>query len=308
MMVNSIARQGERVKVVELVARDGSDLPTFTAGAHIDLHLSAELVRSYSLINDPNERHRYVIAVALDRNSRGGSRFVHERLNESASLTISTPRNNFRLDEAGAHSVLIAGGIGITPYLSMISRLQMIGASWQLCFASRSRREAAFLDVLNAYRQARVLFDDERDGIYLDFEQLLKDAPPGSHFYCCGPRGMMDAFATAAKALPAARVHMEYFTSEAAPTDGEGFVVELAQSRKIVQVRSDQTILQALQEAGLNPAHGCTQGICGACETRVISGIPNHFDEVLSDEERASNRTMMICCSRSKSEKLVLDL
>lgn len=308
LTVRAVRRQGERVKILELTSVDSGDLPPFSAGAHIDLYLNEELVRSYSLINDPSERHRYVVAVALDRNSRGGSRLVHEMLKEGTTITTSIPRNNFPLDEAARHSVFIAGGIGITPYLSMIARLQAIGASWQLYFAARSRHEATFLDELSAHRQATLLFDDERGGAFLDLAQLFKAAPPDSHFYCCGPTGMMEAFEAAAKIFPAGRVHMEYFSANAVAVDGETFLVELAKSNRIVQVRSDQTILQALQEVGLRPAHGCTQGICGACETRVISGIPKHFDEVLSDEERASNATMMICCSRSKSEKLVLDI
>jgi ferredoxin-NADP reductase len=265
-------------------------------------------VRSYSLTNHQAERHRYVISVARDAQSRGGSRAVHDALSAGDLLRISAPRNDFPLCEAAPHSVLIAGGIGITPMLAMIKRLHELGAAWQLHYCVPTRAEAAFADELGAFRGVRMHVDAEQQGRFLDLDAVIAGAPPGSHLYCCGPTGMMQAFTASAAGLPPERVHVEHFAPLQAPSVAGGFSVQLARSGVTVAVTPGLTILDALANAGIATTHSCQQGICGTCETRVLAGVPDHRDQVLTQSERDSGETMMICCSGSKSDLLVLDL
>src|SRR6516165_2937042 len=187
--VKRISYEAENINSYELVVPSGGDLAAFTAGSHIDLHLPNGMIRSYSLVNDQSERSRYVVAVNNDAASRGGSRFVHETLRAGDVITISQPKNNFALQENGTHSVLIAGGIGITPLLSMIRRLEALGRSWQLYYAARTRFSAAFLDELSALRSnvqlnLHVNFDQEPSDRMLDLSQIVSDAPADTHLYC----------------------------------------------------------------------------------------------------------------------------
>lgn len=289
--------------------------PAVEAGAHIDLHLGNSLVRSYSLVN-PGETHRYAVAVLNDRHSRGGSRFVHEQLRVGQTITIGAPRNHFRLDEAAPRSVLLAGGIGITPIYAMLRRLAALGREAQLVYCARSRAEAAFLAEIEALAGAggarlslRCHFDDEQGGPP-DLDRLLGGHPAGTHFYCCGPGPMLDAYERACERLGQPNVHLERFaaTPAAAPaTPASGYTVELRRSGRTVQVAPGVTLLDALIEAGLSPDHSCREGVCGACETRVISGDVDHRDQLLSKQERAANKSMMICVSSCRSGCLVLD-
>src|ERR1700744_5616626 len=193
--VKRIGYEAESVNSYELVSPVGHELPPFTAGAHIDLHLPNGMIRSYSLLNDQSERHRYVIAVNNDAAGRGGSKLVHESLRAGQVIEISAPRNNFALHEDAAHSVLIAGGIGITPLLSMIRRLESLGRSWELHYATRTRPAAAFLDELNALRSSNLhlTFDQEPDAKMIDLAAIVKTAHPDAHLYCCGPVSMLEA-------------------------------------------------------------------------------------------------------------------
>lgn len=289
--------------------------PAAEAGAHIDLHLGNGLVRSYSLVN-PGETHRYVVAVLNDRRSRGGSRFVHEQLRVGQTIAIGAPRNHFRLDEAAPRSVLLAGGIGITPIYAMLRRLAALGREAQLVYCARSRAEAAFLPEIEALAAAsggrlslRCHFDDEQGGPP-DLERLLGGHPAGTHFYCCGPGPMLDAYERACERLGQPNVHLERFAAApaAAPdTPAGGYTVELRRSGRTVQVAPGVSLLDALIEAGLDPDHSCREGVCGACETRVISGDVDHRDQLLSRQERAANQSMMICVSSCRSGRLVLD-
>ena len=292
----------------ELRLPEGGELPPFTAGAHIDLTLPNGLVRSYSLLNPQTERHRYVIAVQKDRASRGGSKWVHENFRVGELVTVNGPRNNFPLDEAAAKSILIAGGIGITPILSMVERLGTIGSDWELVYCSRKRGGTAFLERLQGKPQVRFNFDEEPGGRMLDIAAVVKAAPPQAHFYCCGPLPMLEAFEQATKDLPRERVHVEYFTAKAPPAVEGGFTIVLAKSGLTLSVAPGKTILDTLRDNGFDTPFSCTEGVCGTCETRVLEGIPDHRDLILTESERASNKTMLICCSGSKSEKLVLDL
>ena len=291
-------------------------LPAFTAGAHIDLHLNTPqgpVVRSYSLLNDPRETHRYCLGIHRDPNSRGGSSHVHARLRVGDELRISAPRNHFPLDEQAPHQVFIAGGIGITPMLSMVARAQALGTPWTLHYSARTREHAGFLSHLESQAgqaggQVRLNFDQAPGGRMLDLEAIVAGLPTGAHVYCCGPLPMLEAFEKACAALPAERVHREYFAAKDAPASEGGFTVELARSHKTVQVPAGQTILDSLLALHLDPPHACREGICGTCEVRVLQGTPDHRDMVLSDAERQANDRMMVCCSGAKTSTLVLDL
>jgi vanillate O-demethylase ferredoxin subunit len=311
--VRRISYEAESINSYELVAPSGGDLVPFTAGSHIDLHLSNGMIRSYSLVNDQSERHRYVIAINKDAASRGGSAFIHETARPGDVITVSNPRNNFALQERADHSVLIAGGIGITPLLSMIRRLEALGRSWELFYAARTRPAAAFLDELNALRpkpcsNLHVNFDQEPSGCMFDLAEIVRGAPGKAHLYCCGPVPMLEAFETATRDLPAEQVHVEYFKAKEKPAAEGGFEVKLARSNRTITVEAGKTILNALLDAGIAANYACTEGVCGTCETRVIEGIPDHRDLFLGKDEQATNKTMMICCSGSKSSTLVLDI
>ena len=308
--VKRIGYEAESINSYELVSLDGGELPPFTAGAHIDLHLANGMIRSYSLVNDQSERHRYVIAVNNDAAGRGGSKLVHESLRAGQVIEISYPRNNFALREDAGHSVLIAGGIGITPLLSMMRRLEALGRSWELHYAARTRPMAAFLDELNALRSSNLhlTFDQEPPAKMIDLASIVKSAPAEAHLYCCGPVSMLEAFEAAAADRPAGHVHVEYFKAREKPASDGGFEVRLARSRQTIAVQPGQTILDALLSAGVNANYACSEGVCGTCETRVIEGTPDHRDLFLSREEQQANKSIMICCSGSKSPTLVLDI
>ena len=234
---------------------------------------------------------------------------MHEALLVGATLKISAPRNNFRLRDDAAHTVLIAGGIGITPIWCMVQRLNTLGLDWQLHYACRSRADMAFGEELEKMAQANLHFDDESAGTFLDVSAIVAQAPDDAHLYCCGPAPMLAAFEAATKELPRERVHIEYFTAkEQAPGRKGGFTVELARSGVEYFIPAGETILNVLLDAGVDLDYSCELGICGACEQRVISGEPEHRDSILSEEEQAENKRVMICCAGCKSERLVLDL
>ncbi|MGY4478709.1 PDR/VanB family oxidoreductase [Bradyrhizobium sp. USDA 3364] len=312
VLVKRIGHEAERIHSYELIARTGSELAPFTAGSHIDLHLPNGMTRSYSLVNDQRERHRYVIAVNKDAESRGGSSFVHDTVRVGDVITIAGPRNNFALHEEAEHSVLIAGGIGITPLLSMIRRLEALGRRWELFYAARTRAAAAFLDELGAFRsdhsRVHLDFDDERSGRVFDLRAIITSAPAHAHLYCCGPVPMLAAFEAASAGRPADHVHVEYFKAREAPATEGGFDVKLARSNRTIAVEAGKTILDALLDAGIAANYACTEGVCGTCETRVLEGVPDHRDQFLSEEDQAANKSVMICCSGAKSRTLVLDL
>jgi tetrachlorobenzoquinone reductase len=310
--VKRISFEADNINSYELVSPDGGDLAPFTAGSHIDLHLPNGMIRSYSLVNDQSERHRYVIAVNNDTASRGGSRLIHETIRVGDVITIAHPHNNFALQENAGHSVLIAGGIGITPLLSMVRRLEALGRSWELFYAARTRRTAAFLDDLKILRPGapnlHLNFDQEPGADMIDLASIVKAAHPDAHLYCCGPVPMLEAFEAATVDRPASQVHVEYFKAREKPAAEGGFEVKLARSNRTIAVQAGQTILDALLEAGISANYACAEGVCGTCETRVIEGIPDHRDLFLSKEEQQANKTIMICCSGAKSPTLILDI
>lgn len=300
------------VKLFELVHVSGDALTPFEAGSHIELQLPNHLLRSYSLLNAPGERHRYQIAVHNSPASTGGSRYMHESLQEGDVLLASLPRNNFSLNESAEHSCLIAGGIGITPLLSMARRLITVGRSWELHYCARTAAHAAFVEEIRdlaaaSGNTAHFYFDQEPGGRPLDLRALECGVPANTHLYCCGPRGMLEAFEQAT-AHCRDRAHVEYFTAKSEAALEGGFTVELARSKMSLQVPPGRSILDVIFDAGVSVPSSCREGICGSCETRILAGEADHRDALLSDAERAANTTMMICCSGAKSDRLVLDL
>ena len=308
MRLTAITYAAEHVHLYEFRPVSGASVPRFTAGAHVDLHLPNGLVRQYSITNAQDQRDRYVLGVKREAAGRGGSRFMHDELRVGTVLEVGGPRNNFSLVEAAAHSVLIAGGIGVTPIVSMVARLRSLARPWELHYAVRQRSEAAFLDELLAGDGHVRLHVDEEQGDVLDVARIVGAAPEEAHLYCCGPTPMLDAFTAAAASRPVERVHLEHFSSTIARAVESGFIVELARSKLRIVIPPGQTILEALRARGLDVQSSCEQGICGSCETRVLAGEPDHRDLLLSDEEKAANEVMMICCSGSRSPVLVLDL
>ena len=291
----------------------GTEFPPFAAGSHIDLHLPNGMERSYSLCNPSEERGRYVVGVLKDRASRGGSRCVHEQLRVGMKLPITAPRNNFALHEDAGHSVLVAGGIGITPILCMARRLQALGRSFEVLYFARSRSGAAFVAELQALGMPLTLhFDDEQGGPPDLKAHLAKRAPQaGLHHYACGPAVMLDFFEKFCAELGHANAHIERFTAVevAASSDARStYVVELARSGRSITVTPEKSLLDTLLAAGLDVDHSCCEGVCGSCETRVLAGEPDHRDSILSAKERASNKIMMLCVSGCKSATLTLDL
>ncbi|WJF91917.1 PDR/VanB family oxidoreductase [Paraburkholderia bonniea] len=309
--LHAISYEAPTINTYELRTLDGAALPSFSAGAHIDVHLPNGMTRSYSLCNAPHETHRYLLGVNRDPASRGGSQCVHEDLQVGTTLEISAPRNHFPLVEDAPHTVLVAGGIGITPMLSMLQRLEALGRSWELHYCSRTRAVTGFIAALAQYG-ARVQWhhDAEADGVRLDLAALLQSHDTSTHFYCCGPSGMLSGFEAAAAQCAGApeRFHVEYFAAKEASAAEGGFTVQLARSGRLIPVRQGKTILDALVDAGVEVSYSCSQGVCGTCETRVLEGVPDHRDMVLTKGEQQTNRSMMICCSGSKSACLVLDL
>ncbi|MCC2096198.1 MAG: oxidoreductase [Hyphomicrobiales bacterium] len=308
MRLTAIRYEAHETHSFEFTPLDGRTLPAVDPGAHIDIFLPNGMMRQYSLVTAEGERNSYVVGIRKDRASRGGSKYIHEQLHVGQTLKIGGPRNNFPLDEGAAHSVLIAGGIGITPIWCMAQRLIARGASWSMYYSSRSRAEAAFLKQLDGRPEATLHFDDEAEGKFLDLKAIVANAPAGSHFYCCGPIPMLKAYEEATANVPEGHMHVEYFTAaEEAATEG-GYTVVLQRSGKEFAIPEGKTILQVLREAGLDVTYSCEEGVCGACETAVISGAPDHRDNILTDREREESKTMMICCSGSKDARLVLDM
>jgi ferredoxin-NADP reductase len=290
----------------------GGALPAYKPGAHIDLHLPNGMIRHFSLCVPNTDAESYTVGIKKDPASRGGTRYVFEEMRVGAEIKVSAPRNNFPLVDNASNIVLIAGGIGITPVWCMAQELAAQQRPWQLHYSCRSRDEMAFLDALQALAPGAVQFhfDDEAAGKFLDLAGIIAAAPADTHFYCCGPKPMLAAFEAATADRPRSQVHVEYFTAkeEAAADTLGGFWVELARSGEEYFIPEGQKVLEVLFQAGVDVDYSCELGICGACETKVISGTPIHHDSVLSEEEQATNEKVMICCCGCATERLVLDM
>jgi vanillate O-demethylase ferredoxin subunit len=297
----------------DLVAADGEPLQRFSAGAHIDVHLPAGLVRQYSLCNNPTETQRYQIAVLRDANSRGGSAAMHA-LQVGQTIDISAPKNHFPLVHDAHHSVLLAGGIGITPLLCMAEQLANLGASFELHYCTRSVDHAAFSRRIGSSSFADRVHAHHDDGPQtqkLDLATMLASPDNGNHLYVCGPSGFMDWVLESARIAGWLEecLHREYFAAAPVDTRGDGsFEVQIASTGKLIRVEADQTVIAALSAHGIKVPTSCEQGVCGACVTQVLEGTPEHRDMYLTPEEQARGDQFTPCCSRSRSPTLVLDL
>jgi ferredoxin-NADP reductase len=310
--------EGKGINSYELVDPDGGDLPEFEAGAHIDVHLGPGLIRQYSLCNDPVERQHYVIAVLRDEGGRGGSNALHQNLKVQEAVRVSHPRNNFPLVTHAEKVILLAGGIGVTPLKSMAHSLDKRGVEYELHYCARDASCAAF------HREFKELLDGGRlhyhfDGgdpaAGLEIDRLLSKPTPGTHVYYCGPGRFMSACAAATAHWPAGSVHFEHFKAPVQPVGsatmseeqaGGSFEVRIASTGQMVAVRSDQTIAEALQDAGVAIETSCCAGLCATCKVRYLEGEVEHNDFILGEDEKSEYLT--VCVSRATSKLLVLDL
>ncbi|MFF7520501.1 PDR/VanB family oxidoreductase [Streptomyces pseudovenezuelae] len=282
----------------------GEQLPAWEPGAHIDVVLGPGLERQYSLCGDPSDRTSWRIAVLREPAGRGGSAHVHEQLRQGGKVRVRGPRNHFALRPAPRYR-FIAGGIGITPILPMLAAAQAAGTEWTLLYGGRTRDSMAFTEELSRYGDRVTVAPQDESGL-LDLASVLDGVPEGTLVYCCGPGPLLDAVQ---EHCPAGLLHVERFAPKEQP-EGENtqFEVELAQTGTTVTVAPDVSVLDAVRATGVEVLFSCTEGTCGTCETDVLDGTPDHRDSVLTDEEREAGETMMICVSRCRGKKLVLDL
>lgn len=295
------------VVVLTLRRPDGGDLPGWTPGAHIDLECGPDLVRQYSLCGDPADRGTWQIAVQHEPDGRGGSRFVHDRLTPGAMVRARGPRNNFELVTARRY-LFIAGGIGITPIRPMVAAADAAGADWRLVYGGRTRASMAFAAELREKHGDRVSLCPQDETGLLDLDGLLP-GPADALVYCCGPEPLLNAVVERARAWPPGTLHIERFTPVATVNGVNATVeVELALSGRTVTVPPGKTILEAVEEAGVQVLSSCREGTCGTCETTVLAGVPDHRDSLLTEEERAAGDIILICVSRARTPRLVLEL
>lgn len=325
--VRSVTSHGPHINCYTVVDPAGSELPSFEPGSHIDISVPGGKlgVRQYSLCGDPLDRSHYSFAVQREQNGRGGSNAIFEQLKPGVDISVSAPRNKFPLCTSARHHLLLAGGIGITPMISMLHSLRRAGDNFTLHYCTRSRDRTAFLDVLEpliAERRVFLHWDDGDPTKGLDLKEALRVNEPGTHLYYCGPPGFMAAVATASAHWPAEAVHREYFTPsvndpgiEAGRGDetggttdlfGPAFQVKIASTGQLLDIPSDRTMLHVLREHGFEIDTQCELGVCGTCRTRYLEGEADHRDFVLELEEH--EREITVCCSRAKSRLLVLDL
>ncbi|WP_430502899.1 PDR/VanB family oxidoreductase [Micromonospora trifolii] len=307
LVVAGRERVAAEVVAIRLRRADGGDIPEWTPGAHIDLELGTGLARQYSLCGDPADRSVLRIAVQREPNGRGGSRLVHERLTVGATVRVSGPRNTFPLVAARRY-LFVAGGIGITPIAPMVAAAEAAGADWRLVYGGRSRATMAFATTLRERYGDRVSLHPQDETGLLDLVGLL-DRPGTGLVYCCGPEALISAVEEHCRGWPAGCLHVERFTALGDTGAPETTIeVELALSGRTVTVPPGTPILQAVEEAGVPVLSSCREGTCGTCETPVLDGVPEHRDSLLTKQERAAGDTMMICVSRARTPRLVLEL
>jgi len=315
VVVQRKAVEADGICSFELAGTDGAALPPFSAGSHIDVEVSAGTVRQYSLCNDPNDQHRYLIGVLREPKSRGGSVSMIDSVREGDTLRISTPRNHFPLVPGAKLVVLLAGGIGITPILSMAEWLSRSEIPFRLVYANRSRSRTAFIDRIANSRYGRSVlfhFDEECEGRVLDLSKAIGEPVQDSHLYVCGPAGFIKAAleAAAGNGWHSASLHREYFQppAESAAESAEAFRIRIASTGYDYAVPPHRSVVEVLAEHGVDIPVSCEQGVCGTCITRLLDGIPDHRDMFMTDDEHARNDQFTPCCSRSKTPLLVLDL
>lgn len=312
--VTEITVEARDVLTLELRAASDAPLPVFAPGAHIELALPNGLVRHYSLCNDSRERDRYVIGVGRAPASRGGSRYIHQSLRVGDSLVVTAVRNNFPLADGAPGYRFIAGGIGITPLLSMIRHCQVTGAPWSLLYCVRSRQRAAFQEELARWPgRVRYHVDEESAGAPPGLAAAAAAPAVGEQLYCCGPDGLMRAVRESSGHWPSASVHFEWFstpaeTSSSVTAGDHAFELVLRRQGRTLTVPAGRTILDTLEEHDVMVPFACREGLCRTCETSVCAGEVEHRDFVLSATEREAGTSMMICVSRARGKSLELDL
>ena len=299
------------IKRFHFVARDGADLPAFSGGAHVVVEMDdhgQRRLNPYSLMSDPEDRSGYAISVRRDDGGRGGSLYMHSHVRPGMEMVLSQPINLFPLDTRARKHLMIAGGIGITPFLAQIRQLVHLGGRFELHYAARNRALGAYMDTLRAAHgdRVRLYFDDE--GMAVDLKDLLGRQPIGTHLYVCGPKGMLAWVRASAEAAgwPAAAVHFEEFL---APGTGQVFTARLALSGKTVTVGTHQSLLEAIEAAGVDAPYLCRGGACGQCETNVLAcdGTLLHRDHWLTPEDQAAGHKIMPCVSRFEGKTLILE-
>ena len=312
--LRSITNVAKGINSFELVGSNGQVLPSFTAGSHIDVHLSAGMIRQYSLCNDPREVDRYVIAVQREENGDGGSKAVHDTLRAGDQVAISPPRNNFPLAEEAERHLFLAGGIGITPIMSMMTTCRSEVAEYELVYCARTLEQTAFRDTFAGLENVALHHDHGDPARSFDLAARLADPVAGTHVYYCGPTGFMQAAEAATAHWPKGTCHFEYFTTPQldAPATAEGapakgaFQVRLESTGATYDVPPDKSIVDVLRDNGVEVETSCESGLCGTCRTRYLAGEPEHHDLILDEDERLSD--VLICCARSVLPLLVLDL
>lgn len=309
--VESVTPVNELVTRFRFVSRDGSTLPAFSGGAHVVVEMDDHGLRRmnpYSLMSDPQDTRGYEISVRRDDQGRGGSLYLHRHVVPGMEMVISHPVNLFPLDTRAKKHLMIAGGIGITPFLAQIAQLAHFGGRFELHYAARSRALGAYMDLLTAQAPDRVhcYFDDQ--GQVIDLKRVLAMQPIGTHLYVCGPKGMIAWVLSTAEAMgwPKLALHSEEFL---APGTGLPFQVTLAASGKTITVGTTQSLLEAMEAAGVDAPYLCRGGACGQCETNVheCDGTILHRDHWLTPEDQASGRKIMPCVSRFEGRTLVID-
>jgi ferredoxin-NADP reductase len=312
LTIAHLHRLKRNVLWVTLAPPIGHDLPRWSPGAHIGVHLTDGLVRQYSLCGDSDDRSVYRIAVQLDADSRGGSQYIHENWDLGQTVTVESPRNNFELVDAPRY-LFIAGGIGITPLLPMIKKANDEGRDWSLSYRGHARNDMPFANSLlkNFGDAVTILASDE--GNRLSVKEIVGEPVPERAIYCCGPMSMLDEAEEMARSNGLAAgetMHVERFVNaNAGPTaDDQSFEIELARSGKTLMVNTDESVLDVLEDASVAVEYSCREGNCGTCETPVLEGEVDHRDSILDEDERAANNCMFICVSRCKGTKLVLDV
>ncbi|WP_375038263.1 PDR/VanB family oxidoreductase [Acinetobacter sp. RW6] len=303
--------EGGNIAVMEFESATSATLPKVEAGAHIDVHLPNGMVRQYSLCQNPNDEGKFRLGILRDPDSRGGSVSAFDEIKDGMQIQVSEPKNLFPLLKA-KHSVLIGGGIGITPLITMAYQLASEGTSFELHYCGASPENCAFVDEIKNGELAKYTtfhFKSEGASHRAFFESAIKDIDSESHIYTCGPVGFMDWVINLATThdFPEQQIHKEYFQVET-DTSGDSFEVVAERSGKIIMVEAGETILQALAKEGIEIEMSCEQGVCGTCMCDVIEGEPDHRDVYFTDEEKASNEQILVCCSRSKTPRLVLDI
>lgn len=308
VVVEDIIDEAEGVIALRLARADGTPLPTWEPGAHLDLFLPNGLERQYSLCGDPRKNACWTIAVLREPESRGGSAWLHTNVEKGMTLTITGPRNLFPLVDA-EHYRLVAGGIGITPLLAMINELEARTADWRLLYGGRERASMAFVEQLARWSD-RVAVRPQNEYGLLDLSEFLGTPRPGTAIYSCGPEGLLEAIEERCKKWPPGTLHVERFKPRphALEDADTPFEVVLASTGETYPVPIGETILDALETAGVEVESSCREGTCGTCETTVLEGVPDHRDSFLSEDERESGEMMMICCSRARGARIILDL